>query len=43
MAELVEEIKSKEEKINILVHSAGSPDFNKIGIFAAAPFDAQPG
>jgi len=29
VAELVEEIKSKEKNINILVHSAGSPDLTK--------------
>jgi NADP-dependent 3-hydroxy acid dehydrogenase YdfG len=29
VAELVDEIRSKEDKINILVHSAGGPDVTK--------------
>jgi NADP-dependent 3-hydroxy acid dehydrogenase YdfG len=33
IAELVEEIKSKEERVNILIHSAGSPDLTKTSEF----------
>jgi NADP-dependent 3-hydroxy acid dehydrogenase YdfG len=34
IAELVEEIMSKEKKINILIHSAGGPDLDKASEFS---------